>query len=953
MRIAFKKIAFMILLFQSLFVQAQKWEMIINSGHNGFYKSATFNKDYTLLATGATDNFVIVWDFKSKKVVWRLSGHENAPLDLDFSSDGKLLASIGFRSLGNDENYIPQSVYVVYIWDIEKGILVNKFDIDKYTERLRFINDKQLFIYGGGQRYVLDVKSGNLTPSAWIDFPKKNERFNIVINYRHLKITSLDNKETLFEPVFGTDIVKGVKLSKGEDKVFYIAGSREIRFWDLYNLTNKATADAGGAIEGFDLSPSNKYLAIADYSGRLYIISTQDFKIKHNIYFPQSILTAKFSQDDKYCFFAGYIPDVEKLDVESGEVVQKEYVGSKIFDLQINKSNSNIIIANNSGLEMFNPNLERIDFSAKTDGPQVCAQFSPDSKYIVVGGDYDGCKLWKLPSTEVTKLGDYPRSLSRLTFSHDGKYLYTGDFISRIMVWDYKKNKLIKNIPLHSSIISGIELFEGDKFLCSSSQDGTIKIFDLENNQVVATLISNNNEWIVITSEGYFDCSTHGGELLSLVNNKRAYSVDQFAVKNNRPDLILMKLNSKNTDLIKHFEALYKKRLKKLNLTEKDLEGEMLLPECSIIEHSVEGNLLSLKAKCSDNNYNLKQLNVYVNDVPIYGSNGKSINGKNILVDEKIELSEGLNKIEISCYNEKMTESIRDLISIKSEKKVKKDLYLLAFGVSKYQNSSYNLAFADKDAIDLSKVIETYKGKGFENVYTKVLTNEQVTPDAIKVSKDFVKNAKPDDTFILFIAGHGMHDTDAEATYYYLTSNADINNLKGTCADFETIEDLLQGIPPRNKLFLMDACESGEIDDEDQGQMITTATGVGIASRGFKNTSTQSTINEQRTTKRSYLYQKDRYIYNDLVRRSGAIVFSSSKGGELSYERSDIENGLFTEYIMKALTTTEADKDGNGTVSTDELREYVSTQVAKASGDLQHPTVDRDNIYQKFGFTIK
>ena len=152
----------------------------------------------------------------------------------------------------------------------------------------------------------------------------------------------------------------------------------------------------------------------------------------------------------------------------------------------------------------------------------------------------------------------------------------------------------------------------------------------------------------------------------------------------------------------------------------------------------------------------------------------------------------------------------------------------------------------------------------------------------------------------------------------------------------------------------MDACESGEIDDEDQGQMLASATGAGISSRGFKSTTQPITDNGKQTTaKRSYLYQKDRYIYNDLVRRSGAIVFSSSKGGELSYERSDIENGLFTEYIMKALTTTEADKDGNGTVSTDELREYVSAQVSKASGDLQHPVVDRDNIYQKFGFGVR
>ena len=341
---------------------------------------------------------------------------------------------------------------------------------------------------------------------------------------------------------------------------------------------------------------------------------------------------------------------------------------------------------------------------------------------------------------------------------------------------------------------------------------------------------------------------------------------------------------------------------------------------------------------------------------------GKRFQGRKADITENIELTNGTNKIEVSCVNNKGIESYRALAYAKSNNTSKSDLYLLAFGVSQYQNPTYNLAYAAKDATDLSSTIESLKGKGFENVYTKVLTNEQVTPEAIKAAKDFVKDAKPDDTFILFIAGHGMHDKDAEATYYYLTYGADVNNLKATAADFETIEDLLQGIPPRNKLFLMDACESGEIDDEDQGQMLATATGAGIASRGFKTTQTTTSVTpslasgekgQQKSTKRSYLYQKDRYIYNDLVRRSGAIVFSSSKGGELSYERSDIENGLFTEYIMKALTSTEADKDGNGTVSTDELREYVSAQVAKASGDLQHPTVDRDNIYQKFGFGVK
>ena len=234
----------------------------------------------------------------------------------------------------------------------------------------------------------------------------------------------------------------------------------------------------------------------------------------------------------------------------------------------------------------------------------------------------------------------------------------------------------------------------------------------------------------------------------------------------------------------------------------------------------------------------------------------------------------------------------------------------------------------------------------YEKVYTKLYLNENVTVANIKAAKDFLKNAKADDTFVLFIAGHGVHDRDKEATYYYLTHDADKNNLAGTCANFELVEDLLQGIAPRNKLFLMDTCESGEIDDEVQNKYFASAGSRGLAAR----TTRAITIvgkDPAKPEKRAYLFQKDRYIYNDLARRSGAIVFSSCRGGEFSYESDKIGNGYFTKAIIGALKG-EAAKDG--VVSVEALRTYVEGRVAKDTQDLQHPTVDRDNLYQKFVF---
>ncbi|HMV27164.1 MAG TPA: caspase family protein, partial [bacterium] len=147
----------------------------------------------------------------------------------------------------------------------------------------------------------------------------------------------------------------------------------------------------------------------------------------------------------------------------------------------------------------------------------------------------------------------------------------------------------------------------------------------------------------------------------------------------------------------------------------------------------------------------------------------------------------------------------------------------------------------------------------------------------------------------------------------------------------------------RRKLFFMDTCESGEAD-EGRGaisSLNTTKTIRSRAARGFKSSSGQ----------RSYLFQKDRYIYNNLLRRSGTIVFSSSLGGEYSYERDDFQNGLFTEALIAALGGA-ADANYDAKVDTYELRRYLRKTVSSWSNGMQNPTVDRDNISQLISLPV-
>ena len=161
------------------------------------------------------------------------------------------------------------------------------------------------------------------------------------------------------------------------------------------------------------------------------------------------------------------------------------------------------------------------------------------------------------------------------------------------------------------------------------------------------------------------------------------------------------------------------------------------------------------------------------------------------------------------------------------------------------------------------------KGRGFENVHVARFLNEAVTPAAIKQAKESLAGARPSDALVVFIAGHGVHDHDKDATFYFLTHQADVGDLAGTAARFEDVEDLLQGVGPRRKLFLMDTCESGEVEEGAQAQAaVARANSGGIRSRGIKlSGSNRKDDAAPSPAKRPFLFERDRYIYNDLAWR--------------------------------------------------------------------------------------
>lgn len=315
---------------------------------------------------------------------------------------------------------------------------------------------------------------------------------------------------------------------------------------------------------------------------------------------------------------------------------------------------------------------------------------------------------------------------------------------------------------------------------------------------------------------------------------------------------------------------------------------------------------------------------------------------------ETVLLGDTVNKTEVAAMERRGRESLRAMTQAKLEEARPGALYFLGFGVSNYRDDTLDLAYAHKDVQDLARLLSSSKGR-FQTVHTKVITDEAVSPAALAEAKEFFASATIHDTVVLFIAGHGVHDRTLEATYYFLPHAADVTRLSETAIPFDKIESLLDGIAPRRKLFLMDTCESGEAEEETEHQSFALARSRGLkprAARGLQVKLAQSASASPEMMKRQLPVDRERYIYNDLMRRTGAIIFSSSRGGEYSYESDRVKNGFFTAALLEALRG-KADTGRDGRVDDEELRSYVSDAVIRLTDGLQHPTVDRDNLFQE------
>ncbi|HEY7333952.1 MAG TPA: caspase family protein [Bryobacteraceae bacterium] len=239
--------------------------------------------------------------------------------------------------------------------------------------------------------------------------------------------------------------------------------------------------------------------------------------------------------------------------------------------------------------------------------------------------------------------------------------------------------------------------------------------------------------------------------------------------------------------------------------------------------------------------------------------------------------------------------------------------YALIVGVAKYKNldAKSQLEFSERDADSVYSVLINPEGGNFhaENIHR--LTGANATLANIKRELEvwLPSVAKEDDRVVIYFAGHGFVNSGRA---YLAPYDLDPLNIPGTGYPMDTLGNVVGSrIKAKWKVLLTDSCHSGAIAPDADAQSYN----------------------------RSLL---------DLSRSMFSLT--ATRDRERSFEGANWGggHGIFTYYVVKGLEG-EADENGDGIVTADELSDYTRRNVREATQGQQNPTSDRGSFDPNMG----
>jgi WD40 repeat protein len=542
--------------------------------------------------------------------------------------------------------------------------------------------------------------------------------------------------------------------------------------------------------------------------------------------------------------------------------------------------------------------------------------FTMDGARVASGHIGGALRLWDPASGRLVQTLWHAKSVDAVAFSRDGSRLLSGSADSTVKLWDVATGAVIRTFEGHTGEVNSVAFSPDEKRVISGSDDTTARVWDAATGEVLAILLTRpatrtrSGEWLVITPEGFFDASTRGAEMLTVVRGLQVFSIDQFYQGLYRPDLVREKLAGDPDGKVRAAAAT-------LDLDKLIDTGNA--PDVRIVSHRANDasrdDRVTLKAQLIDQGGGIGRAEWRINGITVgvVEKAGMVAAGTPVAVQQTVALDPGANTIELVAYNAAnlvaSAPARTRIVWTGTEPSVPPRLYVLTVGINRYLDSALNLRYAVPDAKTLAAAF-TEAGDGYyESVsVTNVLDSDATAAKLDKVFADLAGNVRPRDVFVFFAAGHGK---TLDGRYYFIPYDMryqTVQSLKDDAIDQDKLQAWFARIQARKAVLMFDTCEAGS-------------------------------LTQQRVATRGGLEQKA--ALGRLIQATGRATLTASTATQEAYEGYG-GHGVFTFAILDALAR--GDVSSNGLIELTELIQHVDGLVPaiteKRWGAKQYPQMD-------------
>ena len=235
-------------------------------------------------------------------------------------------------------------------------------------------------------------------------------------------------------------------------------------------------------------------------------------------------------------------------------------------------------------------------------------------------------------------------------------------------------------------------------------------------------------------------------------------------------------------------------------------------------------------------------------------------------------------------------------------------LWALVIGVSNYAHAE-PLRYAAADALAFTEFLKSARGGAVPADHIYTLLEDQASRTGIMVKLEELQDkVQAGDTVYVYIAGHGY---TKQRVGYFIPSDGDLTSPAASAINFSHLKDMVESglAQTKARILVTDICNAGRIGPQ------TTELAQKI----------QNLINE--------------HLLSVKPGKGTFLNLLASRPTEASWERDDLEGGVFTHTLLDALNGKAA-QSGQAVLNAKGLVDYVVAEVPRYTANQQHPMVN-------------